>query len=266
MYQLVGADLDYACASTLSDWHKKGLQRFSEFILNQERFLSRTNGKYATAVDQPQTGTAAPPWMTKRGVWLTLSLLLVIGIGLACLKAWKIYDRGRLVYQDVTCLRHLRQVIQERGNTGSLPGHCSSWFPQRLPLNQAPAEVQIFDMAMPALKSLQGDLSTFKQEAQPLLWLSPRLDWVPVYGGDLAAAPALIELVGHMLDAAIYSGDAAGPLLIRLETEDPALDPARLTALLVEAQPQLLQAREEVDQALAIRRTITAERLSPRLN
>src|SRR3990172_4035641 len=31
-YQLVGADLEYGSASTLSDWHKKGLQRFSSIF------------------------------------------------------------------------------------------------------------------------------------------------------------------------------------------------------------------------------------------
>ncbi len=44
-YRLVGDDLEYGSASTLSDWHRKGLQRFTEIILDQERYLSRTQGR-----------------------------------------------------------------------------------------------------------------------------------------------------------------------------------------------------------------------------
>jgi hypothetical protein len=264
-YRLVGGELDYGCASTLSDWHKKGLQRFSEFILSRERYLARANGRQAVQQEQEPAAAPLPRRRTTRLLWLTLRLVLAAAIGLACLKAWQIYERGVLVYEDVTCLRELRQAGQGREPAGDLPDRCSSLFQGVGPADPAPGEVQALRMALPALKTLQVDLAAFEEEAQPLLWLSPRLHWLPVYGEDLAAAPGLIELAGHLLDAAVSSGQAAQPLLTELEADDPALDPVRLTALLVEARPALAQAREDVDKALAIRQTIAAQRLSPRL-
>ena len=32
-YRLVGAELDYGSPSTLSDWHRKGVQRLAELIV-----------------------------------------------------------------------------------------------------------------------------------------------------------------------------------------------------------------------------------------
>ena len=44
-FQLVGEELEYGAVSTLSDWHKKGLQRFAGIILDRERFLSRESNQ-----------------------------------------------------------------------------------------------------------------------------------------------------------------------------------------------------------------------------
>jgi uncharacterized protein DUF4012 len=252
-YQLVGADLDYAAASTLSDWHKKGLQRFTEIILDRERFLSRTSTESSIILhpeqaafpkeSEPPAPAQVPsqkyPARISRRFWLAVALLVIIALGLVSLQAWKIYTSGRLVYQDVMRLQEL---------------------------GQGPIEIETLDLAVPVLKTLQGDLSAFKLEVRPLLWLSPYFDWVPGYGHDLASAPALIDLAEHLLNTATISYQAGKPLLSELNAQSSTLEPAGLTTMLVEAQPQLEEARRELDQGLAARESIQAERLSPRIH
>jgi hypothetical protein len=153
-------------------------------------------------------------------------------------KAWKIYERGRLVYQDVDRLREVMDT---------------------------PVGIETLDRADPLVRSLQIDLRAFGNEASPLLWLSPRLAWVPLYGGDLAAAPDLLAMAEHLVDAAALSLEAARPFLSEFASPDSTLGPAGLTALLVQAQPQLLEAHEALNQAIAARSKIEVEKLSPRV-
>jgi hypothetical protein len=75
----------------------------------------------------------------------------------------------------------------------------------------------------------------------------------------------LIDLAEGMLNASILSYQAGQPLLNEFDSRGSTLEPAGLTLMLVEAQPQLAEARRELDLALAARETIQAERLSPRL-
>ena len=44
-YQLVGTEVEYGSASTLSDWHKKALLRLTDILINRERFLSESFSK-----------------------------------------------------------------------------------------------------------------------------------------------------------------------------------------------------------------------------
>lgn len=243
-YQLVGADLEFGAVSTLSDWHRKGLQRFAELIINRERFLSRSRAKPSILLspDQALESSEAPPELRlsriRRWLWLALALALILALGIGSFKSWKIYERGMLVYHDVTDLR-------ERA--------------------KGPIEARTIESTIPRLTTLQSDLAAFKAEARPLLWLGPKLDWVPVYGGDLASAPALVQAAERLLNASLLSIEAARPLLDEFDSQASTLDPAGLTALLVQAQPQLADARQELDEALAARAGIDAEHLSPRM-
>jgi hypothetical protein len=245
-YQLVGSDLEYASASTLSDWHKKGLQRFAEIILNRERFLARTHAKPSILLEPERfespasTAVREPRQRTRFGrlFWLALTLSVILAIGFASLKTWKIYQSGMLVYQDVTRL----QEIMKR-----------------------PLGIETIAIANPRLVTLQRDLSSFKQEARPILWFGPRLAWVPVYGNDLASAEASIELAEHLLNTSLLSMEAAQPLLNEFDSASSTLKPGDAVALLLQAQPQLAEARRELAAAVAAREKIDAEGLSPRL-
>lgn len=250
-YQLVGSDLEYGSTSTLSDWHKKGLQRFAELILNRERYLSRLtdkpspilevktdNGVNKTEQQNPLNSSRqkrSP--VSRRKFWLYLSLFMIVILSLGAFKGWRTYSKGRVVYQEAI---RLRGVVQDSVGT------------------------MRFENILPELITLQTDLNLFTAEARPFIWLGSKLGWVPVYGGDLASAPAFVELVEHLLNVSVTSLQAVEPILGQVNSQG-GLDPVSLTKLLVESQPQLLKARAEMDQVLADRNRIQPEKLSPRL-
>ena len=244
-YQLVGADIEYGSASTLSDWHKKGLRRLADILIDRERFLSNSLSKPSIIVDAIEKQTAfsedatrKKPSLVRRALGWAALLVLVTLLIAGGLKARNVYGRGLTVYQDVNRMRELAGTqikIEDLDTAGSL------------------------------LNTLQEDLSAFKEEVQPFLWLGPRLGWLPTYGGDLASAPELIELAEHLIAASKISLQAAQPLLKELGSQNSTLNPASLTAFLVQSQPQFGEARAELDWALTARNSIVVERLSPRL-
>lgn len=185
---------------------------------------------------RPEKGKKTP--VPRRSLRWLVVLLIVVVVGTAGIKGWRIYQKGSIVYEDVTALR------------GSL---------------QSSLEGMDIGKTSSAMTKLQGDLDEFTREARPLLWLGPRLGWVPTYGEDLANVPNLIELAEHTVSASIAALEAAEPLLDEINSPGSTLDPAGITALLVDAQPQLLEARREFDRALEARERIEAGRLSPRL-
>jgi hypothetical protein len=165
-------------------------------------------------------------------------IFLLVVLAIVGIKGWRIYQKGMTVYEDVTALRSMART---------------------------PVENMDFTLIASTMIDLQGDLDDFTLEAKPALWLAPRLGWVPTYGGDLANGPKLIELANHLVDASVKSLQAAEPLLNEVNASDSPLDPAALTSLLVDAQPQLLDARDEFDRVVAARNDIEDERLSPRV-
>lgn len=271
-YRLVGDDVEFGSASTLSDWHKKGLQRFTEITLNRERFLTRSYAKPSVILDgtpaalketrTPSIHETKRSPVIKRVLWLLLGLLLISALALGLLKARNIYDDGLRVYEDVTCLQ---QVMQTQTDLKSLDTRCSTLIPQTPSSNLVSKQVEIYERVLPVLDVLRTDLAAFKEEAGPVLALSPKLRWIPVYGNDIASAPSLIELVEHLLNSSLLSAQAADPLVRELQSAESQLHPAAITALLVQAGPQVNEARLELDRALEVRKSIPADQLSPRL-
>ena len=246
-YRLVGGEIEYGSPSTLSDWHRKGLQRLTEVILNRERCLARTSTRTSVILDpdaaqtEPQRSEQAAPGkysILKHVFGWTVLLLLVAVLGAVALKGWRIYQSAMIVHQNAD---ELREIAQGRMDLDTLA------------------------TAIPRLSVLQIHLAAFKEEAQPFLWLCPRLGWIPEYGDDLAAIPPSIEMSEHLLNAALLSVQTAQPLLNEFDSQYSALNVTDLTAILLEMEPALSEARQEVDAALAARSRIEAEQLDSRL-
>ena len=113
--------------------------------------------------------------------WVILSVALILG----GIKGWRIYQKSMTVYRDANALRGMARVPYSEMDIGSIRG---------------------------ALIGLQGDLDALNNEVEPFLWLAPKLDWIPVYGGDLSNAPSLLEVVDYLTDASTLSLNAAQPV------------------------------------------------------
>lgn len=168
----------------------------------------------------------------------SLALLLVVLLAGAGIKGWRIYQKGMAAYRSVNALQ---AALQNPAGLTALPALTA------------------------AVTELQDSLQAFTQEAQPLLWLAPKLGWIPVYGGDLENVPRLLELANRLTNASLLTLEAGSPLLNMVNASASSLTPASLTTQLVNAQPHLKDARAEFNLAFQTRHQITAEALSPRL-
>ena len=250
-YKLVGNELEVAPNSTISDWHRKGLMRLADVILTRENYLSKSLSKPVQISQEGQTGLRAddPSLFSdgkdknrkiqksgSRRFVIPLILLILLGLILVGgLKAWKIYKLALLVRQDVS---HIQELIAEP--TPRLE------------------RVKAVD---PALTALRQDFTKLKNETESYFWMGAWLGWVPVYGGELTSIQDLVDVADSLLASVDLSYRAVLPLV---EEDDLAsLSPSRLTELMYQAQPQLMDAQQALGQAAAARSRLTPDSLSP---
>ncbi len=115
--------------------------------------------------------------------------------------------------------------------------------------------------------TVRADVEALDRAARPFLWLAPHLGWLPRYGADIQAAPALLEIAVNLVTA---GDEVVGPLSPLLEqATGSAPGQAGLmeeaVAALADARPQLLAAQSAVARARQARERLAVEGLSPRL-
>jgi len=254
-YRLVCNEQEAAPNSTLSDWHRKGVERLAEVVLDYEQHLSISLAKpspilrgaqaNAAVAASPKTrsskkNSAARPLVSPRVKRSAIVLLSLLGLVLCVaggVKARRMYVLAEKVQSNVRELQGLA------ASSHRMDG---------------------FQKVGPRLESLRQDLGSLRRETKPFLWLAPWLSWVPVHGGDLAAAPDLLDLAENLTISANEIVQAAQPGVEYLKS-DGALNPPRLTAIMVEAQPHFEEARKAFDRALVAREKVDVLLLSPRV-
>ena len=240
-YKLVGDESDVAPNSTLSDWHRKGIQQLAQAIQTRENFLQDSSSMQKQAGDAERGGAGSSSARKNRKiVWrvvLALILLLIVWGGF---KAWRVYSLATVVWEDAN---------QMRG------------------LGLSEPSVESIQLAGPRLATLREDFHALREETGPFLWIGSLFGWVPEYGGDLASARDLVILGDSMLTAADTTYQAMSPLLdVITETNSQSgFDSARFTEILNDAQPQLREAQTSVEEAVQARSRIDVNRLSPRV-
>ncbi len=245
-YKLVADEPEIAPHSTLSDWHRKGLQRLLVSILAREAYLAKSLSRPAVICPDGRellAPTKDSPRLKKRSSpvwrWVTLVFFLLLA-GLLTLGGLKV----RRVYGQALQLR--QGVVELQGIITSSAGN----------LERA-------RQAGPALTTVRADFLVLKAEVEPYLWLGSWLTWVPEYGGELQYSRELVEYADALLAAADISAQSLAPFL-----EKDALDsltPAQLVKLLKQAGPGLVEARQELERATAARARLQPELLSPRV-
>jgi len=147
-----------------------------------------------------------------------------------------------------------------------LLGHARSLQSHLRQLEQMAADPAALDAAGQHLGGMRRDLEAIQSLAGPLLPATRLLGWLPTYGGDLAAAPDLLDLAVAVSAAGDRTFWALAPALDLLD--DPAAEKSvgeRLLPVLIAAGPELQAARRDLDAAQEARQRIDPETLSPRV-
>jgi hypothetical protein len=131
-----------------------------------------------------------------------------------------------------------------------------------------PQPVKLADIDMTWLHqrvtSLDENLNALRSHAGPLLMLTPALGWLPEIGGDVQAAPALLDMALEFADLGQRATTALVPLWPP-ETADGRLALPVVAHLLQDLQPSVISWQDHLDRAQAARQRIDTMRLSPRL-
>ena len=249
-FQLVCHEPEVAANSTLSDWHRKGIERLATVISDYEAHLGNGAVKASTELSQSSETNQSPAnhaeernaqvrkkrgWLSGRTVLTLLALCLFTGIVLGGFKLRRIYLAASRVQKDVQQLQVVRASLDGLDDL------------QRV---GAP------------LSSLRRDLAALRAETEPWLWVTPPLGGIPSYGGDLTSASDLLGLAENLTIATDELYQTSQPVIESLGSSQ-SLDPVRLTELLRERQPELAHAQEALDRAIAHRTALNLERLSP---
>ena len=239
-YKLVGNEFGVAPNSTLSDWHRKGLQRLYDAILSQESYLSNAISKPVVIAQNTQpegSPLKASKPRAARIIRLTALLLGILVVGVLIfggIRGVQINKQARIVWRDAVQIRSL--------------------------LSTTGPKMDQVKQAGPALSTLRLDFETLNNEAGPFLWMGSWLKWIPVYGGDLASAKDLMNMTEALLVSADISYKAAAPLLGG--NGSTGLSPTKLTEILIQAQPQFIEADRQLNLARAARNHLVMEGLT----
>ncbi|MBN1303146.1 MAG: DUF4012 domain-containing protein [Anaerolineales bacterium] len=247
-YQLIGDDIDFAANSTISDWHRSGLQEFAEFFENREKHLSTKFGKPSPLLEPEKaehfnarvTRHPGKKNLNKRFMrWTMLlpALLLAAALIFLSVKARKILNLVQTVKTDITSLQGL---------------NLNSFEPDEL------------NQIGPLLENTRNDLDNLKTEVSPWLWLSSNSGWIPVYGGDLEAAEDLLDMADSALESAEISYQSVFPIWQAIYQTEEDIKATELTGMFLESQPALIEAQAALEKAMLAREQIHMDQLSPK--
>ncbi len=243
-YQLIGDESVFAANSTISDWHRSGLQDLAELFLNREKHLSLTLQKPSTVLEEETAGrsgaarkiAARPSRLLLYGFAAFLLISIVAGLVAAGAKGWSVYQRLQAVKSDLGRFADLDVTAVDS-----------------LDLEQVG----------PLLDQTHTDIESLRADAEPWLWLGPALAWIPVYGGDLEYSADLLELASDFSGSASLAHKSALPVWQSIRQNDSEITATELTSMLLDSQPLLLQSQTMLRRAIEARQRIAVERLSP---
>ena len=225
-YRFAANESEPAPNSTLSDWHRKGLEQLVGLVtLELEHMAARK--KPRAKFRRIMIGSLA--------IFATMLLLLTAGLSW---KAWGLYQHALA----------LKQQAQD------LAGY----------LHPVPDLTQIPEFAS-KLHALRSGLDAWQNEAAPLLWLTPYFGQLPRLPGEISQAADLLSLAQNLVSAADEGLTAVLPALRTTFNNDQSLDVMGLVTSLQDTSPELLNAQLALTQAQAARARLDLGRLTPGL-
>jgi hypothetical protein len=230
-FKLIGDELEVTPLSTLSDWHKKGIEQLAGAITDREQHLKQTSSNKVGLLAN-QSGGSDPDDVSplekkkvgrKAGRWILAGAALALAAALvfAGVKAYHIKQLVDVMRADLSQLKNLASL---------------------------PVDPEKMKTAGNLLDKAGQDIHALQTEASPYTrLLGPWLSWVPEYGADLAASADLLDLADQLVASVQTIYHAGYPVYESVQSGGTSLNPKTITPLLAQIQPQLAQARQELD-------------------
>ena len=227
IYRFAGNELEPLANSTLSDWHRKGIEQLAEMIQMESKLVTPSQ----------------PPEVTTRKANPTRKILLFAFAALAIVSAVLVGLKGFSLYQKVQSIRQKAAALEDQ----------IAPSPKLEKLPEVTALVH----------ELRVELDALQIEAEPYLWAAPYFGWIPKYGGTIRQAEDVLVLAQNLATAADEGLTAVGPAIETALLNDQPLEAMDILLQLQSASPQLLNAQVSLAKAQEARNHIDPEQLIP---
>lgn len=239
-YNLVGDEPEIAPDSTISDWHRKGLERLAGLVIQYDKHLelkakAATKSKGNLVILKQFIKKIRLPRTAR--LWLG-RIAMVMVFGLLVLGVW----RGWVLFQRVQSVKLQAEELLTISNSFS--------------------DLKKVQEVSQRVSYLRIDLESLKKDVMPLLKITPYMGWLPVYGGDFSQAPYLIEMAVQMSIVGDEVFQALSPILPADIDSNYSTNILSLLSELKDANTQLLTAQVALANVQSARRQIQTERLS----
>jgi hypothetical protein len=243
-YQLIGKEPEVAPNSTISDWHRKGVEQFSDFIVHYMQ-QSEINSRIRKSEHNkdPRFIKFLKGLLPPRIFWVWFRRIVIIL--LLALIAFGIF-KGYGLYQRVISLKTQAEEM--------------------IVIYRTPGETDKFGEISRKASQFRFDLESLQKDIAPLLGYTQYLGRIPKYGGDITQAPYLMEMAVQMTITGDEVLRAVSPLLSENAGEDPAVGILDQISKLKDADTELLAAQVAFANVLAARQMIQTDVLSPQIN
>ena len=232
-YELLGEQAEFAANSTISDWHRKGIQELADLFMNNEETLALALA--TEGVDSKET----PPKKKKR-IWLWAGIAL---LSIFLLALFYLFSTGKRIYDSAFVLKEDIKTLQ-------------AWDYKNI-------DAENMEEAGALIEKTSQDLENFKAEIAPWFWLSNKLGWVPRYGGDLVYADEMLLMASSLLESVEYAYSAGAEILALVRDDSRDVEVYEITQLLLAKEEDFLLAKNASDAAVATRQIINTSELSP---
>ena len=236
-FQFISDEVDFPANSTISDWHRNGLLELLDVIRTRETKLAAQATAGEEILDhEPGEKPNRKRYHRNKQILIFLSLLVLSGLlVIGGLKVNSVLGRIAIIKQDLALIREM-----DFNNISRLDSETTGAL-----INKAGSDI----------KALQSELS-------PWSWLTNRLGWIPVYGGDIQNSDEILNYAGFFMESVekVYSSGIG--LLDTYTRSDGSISGKEITAALIDIQPQLLEARQKLDLAAGAGKGIERDALS----
>jgi hypothetical protein len=241
-YQLVGGEKEIAANSTISDWHRKGLEHLAGVLLHYENTLEANSAGLKTSLSTTGKRDKSKAARTKKAIqkvvaWCFLFFLIsfVIWTGY---KGWRVNQRIQSIRQNSQALLAIKETFAEPGK---------------------------MEEAGRAISLLRQDLLAVQKENEIFLNATPYLGWVPHYGGDISQVSRLLEMGIQLSTAGDEVFQVVSPVFPAANGVGGSPEILDLVGSLKDGGTQLVNAQAALATARAIRQMIQTDRLSPQV-